>query len=578
MSNVKSDKGIEKRKEFQLSYSGNILKHLGISMYSSIPHALAELISNSYDADAEQVNVTISNESPKEIVIWDNGEGMSDDDIRNRFLVVGNNRRHEEARTISTKGRKVTGKKGLGKFALFGLTDEVEISTGKKGSEELNTFSLNWKEMTREGRGGDYIIQAKVTNKDKEKHFTKITLKNIEVEKIDIEKQTKELSFLLNFFSNDFSVKMEDENSKVEIDNRTRYDTIEQEDIQFKWLIPEDFKIELPGEYKDKNIKGRIFASRVPFKQKYRGIALFANRRMVNAPGFFSKKDSSHFFSYISGWLEIDFLDENNDDLIATNRTSLVWSHRFIKEINLKGILHKFLDALQKDWRKKRKDLKDKKVKEVYGIDRDIWISNVPGELRGHLEGALKLFESIDVDDDDKGSEAMSIIYKHLLPPYAEFMLWAQFHEKIKEDRNIEKAYKNGMFFYAFNEAYKKYIKEIRELSDTIKGTDAKLLDDSIAYKKWYYTDDGNMKPKKNNPVIKIVEDEVANIEDSIQTSFLRYSQAIQNFRNVSNHILVTDIEEKYYTKEECLHALKVISYLFFQLDRRASPPKEEGK
>ncbi|WP_258553684.1 hypothetical protein [Neisseria meningitidis] len=54
---------------------------------------------------------------------------------------------------------------------------------------------------------------------------------------------------------------------------------------------------------------------------------MFANGRMVNMPEFFTDSESSHFYSYLTGWLSIDFIDNDDEDLIATDRTSLDWKH-----------------------------------------------------------------------------------------------------------------------------------------------------------------------------------------------------------------------------------------------------------
>ena len=43
----------------KFSVSPNILDHLGLSAYNSIQKSLVELISNSYDADATEVKISI---------------------------------------------------------------------------------------------------------------------------------------------------------------------------------------------------------------------------------------------------------------------------------------------------------------------------------------------------------------------------------------------------------------------------------------------------------------------------------------------------------------------------------------
>ena len=102
-------------------------------MYSTLPPALAEIISNSYDADAENVIITLSEENgvPKEIKVDDDGIGLSLDEIKDKFLIIGRNRRLEGDEPSANLKRLPTGKKGLGKLALFGLARIITVTTNR---------------------------------------------------------------------------------------------------------------------------------------------------------------------------------------------------------------------------------------------------------------------------------------------------------------------------------------------------------------------------------------------------------------------------------------------------------------
>lgn len=55
--------------------SGRLLDHIGLAMYSSLPKAISELVANSYDADAENVYITIPPNLPDgEIIIKDDDQ------------------------------------------------------------------------------------------------------------------------------------------------------------------------------------------------------------------------------------------------------------------------------------------------------------------------------------------------------------------------------------------------------------------------------------------------------------------------------------------------------------------------
>ena len=63
-------------------------------MYSTLPPVISELISNAYDADATEVKIYLNDkDQEKSIIIEDNGHGMSFDEINDKFLLIGRNRR-----------------------------------------------------------------------------------------------------------------------------------------------------------------------------------------------------------------------------------------------------------------------------------------------------------------------------------------------------------------------------------------------------------------------------------------------------------------------------------------------------
>ena len=128
----------------EMTFMPNTIEHLGVRMYSTLPPVLAELVANSYDADASEVHIHLIDGSAKQIVISDSGHGMSYDDINQKFLRIGRNRRENNSQT-SPGGRPVIGKKGLGKLAFFGISHRIDIST--RNQNICNIFSLNWDDI-----------------------------------------------------------------------------------------------------------------------------------------------------------------------------------------------------------------------------------------------------------------------------------------------------------------------------------------------------------------------------------------------------------------------------------------------
>lgn len=116
---------------FSLGYEALTL--LGKGMYSNLWAALSELIANGIDAHAENVYVYIdmSNKSHSAIEILDDGDGMSPQEIREKYVVIGNNKRYDAADANWLMGRK-----GVGKLAALFLTKKYEFLTCKPNQEE----------------------------------------------------------------------------------------------------------------------------------------------------------------------------------------------------------------------------------------------------------------------------------------------------------------------------------------------------------------------------------------------------------------------------------------------------------
>ncbi|MGB0557534.1 MAG: ATP-binding protein, partial [Paracoccaceae bacterium] len=164
--------------QLTLRYDPLTIKHLGVSLYSQLPSVLSELVSNAYDADAENIEIDLRESGKgKEIYVKDDGHGMSFDEINQKYLLVGRNRRTEQGAGKSPgKGRPVIGKKGLGKLSVFGVCTEIEVRTVKDGLE--NRFSMDLHEIER--LKGEYHPDVKAQNKEtKDGNGTEIWLKKL---------------------------------------------------------------------------------------------------------------------------------------------------------------------------------------------------------------------------------------------------------------------------------------------------------------------------------------------------------------------------------------------------------------
>ena len=346
--------------ELIMTFDPNTIEHLGVRMYSTLPPVLAELIANAYDADAEHVTLMLNDETEeKEIVIEDDGIGMAFGDINEKFLRIGRNRRSEENVDTTAKRRKIIGKKGLGKLSFFGIAHEIEISTKKDG--KVNAFRLEW-ENIKSGEQKEYKPEILKSNTEccLEDHGTTIVLRKIQ-RQTDFAPEDLANSLSRMFIMDlGFEVKIKhNSNEPISVSNERRYATLDKE---IEWKIPEDSPYQ--GEYdKSDQIVGHLMATEkpIPPNTDMRGISLFSRKKLVNSPGHFSDSTSSHFFSYLTGWLEVDFIDDLEDDVIATNRQSLNWEHE--ETMKLHDHLRGLINNLERDWRKKEKGEEGEKDK-----------------------------------------------------------------------------------------------------------------------------------------------------------------------------------------------------------------------
>ena len=175
-------------------FSGKMARLLGSESVSNDVAALFELVKNAYDADATYVSIKFKNFSPNnskdgQIVIEDDGEGMSFDELEKKWMVIGTYSKDEKIRT--RRNRRMVGNKGIGRFATEKLAKNISlISRSKKNQEEIR-LEIDWsryenKKLTFDKIEHDIDVQ-KIVNKPYQQG-TKIILKNIKenwnVEKI----------------------------------------------------------------------------------------------------------------------------------------------------------------------------------------------------------------------------------------------------------------------------------------------------------------------------------------------------------------------------------------------------------
>lgn len=131
----------------------HILSLLGDELIGSDNLAIFELVKNAYDADAEEVKITLNdlNTPDQSIVVEDDGNGMSLETLQNVWLEIGTDfKRGLKRKPSPVFGRISLGEKGVGRLAVHKLGKKIILETQPKGSKESYRISLNWADLISE--------------------------------------------------------------------------------------------------------------------------------------------------------------------------------------------------------------------------------------------------------------------------------------------------------------------------------------------------------------------------------------------------------------------------------------------
>lgn len=127
-----------------------ILRELGERLVKQPEVALLELVKNAYDADARVCDIL--HEPPAQIVVSDDGHGMTLDDFRNGWMRIGTS--SKEASPQSRLFRRViTGEKGIGRFAVRFLGKALHLESvafdAHRQERTVLSADFDWPEFDR---------------------------------------------------------------------------------------------------------------------------------------------------------------------------------------------------------------------------------------------------------------------------------------------------------------------------------------------------------------------------------------------------------------------------------------------
>jgi hypothetical protein len=394
-------------RQLTMRYAGGLVRHLGLQMYAGFVPAIAELVANAWDADASSVEVELplgqQITDGSLVRVTDDGVGMSFDEINDAYLVLGRDRRIATGTHYTASGRRVMGRKGIGKLAGFGIAHVMTIETVKDGW--LTTFRLDYEGILTQAQGAlvhDYhpqvLVDRTVEASDDIQQGTRVTLSRLQVRRqLNPERFTRSMARRFSVFGDQFA---------VTVNNSPLAEVAEAVDFQFRFPNSGWNAEDIEGFGPIQWWVG--FAEKPIQHEDARGISVVAHGKLVQRPFFFDISggmQGQHGLQYMAGAVIADGLDESRD-LIATDRATVLWEDPAAQALLSWG--QEKVRELLREWSRGRRQANEertrKAVPELGRVDR------LPERARAELSKAVDALWTVETIDEDRLQELVRFL------------------------------------------------------------------------------------------------------------------------------------------------------------------------
>jgi len=359
--------------KYKMTLSLHVLDHLGFNLYSNIPAVLSEIVANAWDADASVVDIQLDNVAQR-ITITDNGLGMSQEEINDKFLTIGY-RRREAGEVTTPSGRHVMGRKGIGKLSLFAIADMVRVTSIKRSKKsnppEKNAFIMKTEDIKKAAaERKDYLPKPLPPGLIKGKPGTKIILTDLKT-KITTSTETALRKRLARRFSiigkeHKFSIKVND--TPIGVEDRDYFNK-----IQYLWSIGQTgtrYEVLCTKAVRREKLSGVVnadlgyqasgwigtFDEQRSIDEGNNTVSILAWGKLIQEDILKDVKVGGLFTKYLIGEIRADFLDLDDKPDIATSDRQSVKEDDPRYDLLLSWVKDAVLREIENRWRDWRRE------------------------------------------------------------------------------------------------------------------------------------------------------------------------------------------------------------------------------
>ncbi len=489
---------------YEMTVDLNVIEHLGINLYSNIAAVLTEAVANAWDADAEQVEIKID-PNQKWIAISDDGVGMSVADINDKYLRVGYRRRDDgnEGSVTAKRKRPVMGRKGLGKLSLFSIANVIDVQSAKNG--EAHGLRMTVEGIRQSLDRGDRAYRPDPLPREEIEvtKGTRIVLKEIKRTRL-----TPGVAALRKRLARRFSIIGESHRFRVAIDGEsiTAKDRGDLSIAQFLWAfgdyqpppsaIPnvverEQLPERSPDWEEDWIVRGWLGTAHKPKQLDSReagnlnGIVVFARGRLFHENILDKVNDGRLYTKYLTGQIEAEFLDRDDDPDIATSDRQRIQEDDPRYEALL-SFLRSSLSLVEKRWTEWRRKHEVRRAKEVSPALEE-WLTTLPEGHKATAEKLIARLSALPIDEDDD----RKLLYRHGILAFERMRLRGSINEFVDNLENVDKllrilADRDALEAALYRDIVKSRLEAVRKFQDLVdKNVIEKVLQQHLFDHLW---------------------------------------------------------------------------------------------